>query len=79
MAPTLPVTEPQPPPQPGRDGGLGRGAAAMPPRPRGGPAAPAASLLLSARQYPGIKRNRGTVLKEQVKRKFKAPLLIITV
>lgn len=40
-----------------------------PPEPRGP----------SAREQPGIKRNRGPPLKEQVKRKFKAPLLIITV
>lgn len=73
VAPTLPVTVPRalpPAPATSRDGGLGPG---------DGPAAPAAPLLLSARKYPGIKRNRGMVLKEQVRRKFKAPLLIITV
>lgn len=63
----LPVTRPWPP---------------LPPAARPGQRAwqcPLWRFLLSAREYPGIKRNRGTVLKEQVKRKFKAPLLIITV
>lgn len=62
--------------------GLAGGVTAMHPRLRGDPAAPgqgAAPLLLSPRKYSGIKRNQGTLLKEQVKRKFKAPLLIITV
>lgn len=73
MAPSLPVTAPRalpPAPATSGDGWLGPG---------DGPVAPAAPLLLSARKYPGIKRNRGMVLKEQVRRKFKAPLLIITV
>lgn len=62
--------------------GLTGGVAAMHPPLRGGSVAPkqgAAPLLLSHRKYSGIKRNGGTLLKEQVKRKFKAPLLIITV
>lgn len=84
MAPVLsPLPGPRRrPPASGRDGGLGWGVTAMHPRLRGGRAAPgqgAAPLLLSPRKYSGIKRNQGTLLKEQVKRKFKAPLLIITV